>query len=291
MKKLLPLLLCITLLTACADEPSQSIPEELVVSSVPQTESEAQPEFFAQVCGVKLAKQVQTCVSLSPAVTEIIAELNLAERLIGTSTYCDYPEELNTAVFGSAENPDIKGIIGVNPDALLTLSPLSERDIYALEDAGIAVIQLEQPTDIEGYGKLYSDISACFFGGEAAAVISESSVEALQRAAENVQLGTFIYVTDKLTIAGKNTPENAFLSLCGKNLAGFEGYAGADEIEETPSYIIISDTLSESDLWADKALSTMLYNGAKHILVTSARFERPCARTADVYTQITEQLG
>lgn len=291
MKKLLPLLLCITLLTACSGEPSQSIPEELVVSSVTQTESEAQATEFAQVCGVKLTKEIKTCVSLSPAVTEIIAELNCTERLIGTSTYCDYPEELSAAVFGSAENPDIKGIIGVKPDALLTLSPLSERDIYALEAESIAVIQLEQPTDIEGYGKLYSDISACFFGNEAAEKTAESAVEALKKAAESVQLGTFVYVTDKLTVAGENTPENAFLSLCGKNLAAFEGYSPAEVLEETPNYIIMSDTLSESDLWADKALSTMLYNGSKHILVTSARFERPSARTAEIYTQISQQLG
>lgn len=291
MKKILPLILCITLLTACSGEPSQSIPEELVVSSVPQTESETQAKIFAQVCGVKLTREVQTCVSLSPAVTEIIAELKCADRLIGTSTYCDYPEELSAAAFGSAENPDIKGIIGVKPDALLTLSPLSERDIYALEDAGIAVIQLEQPTDIEGYGRLYSDISACFFGSEAAGKAAQEAVESLKKAAEKIQLGTFIYVTDKLTAAGTSTLENAFLSLCGNNLAEFEGYASAEEIEETPNYIIMSDTLSESDLWADKALSAMLYNGAKHILVTSARFERPSARTAEIYSQIAEQLS
>lgn len=291
MKKALPLILCIALLTACNGEPSQSVPEELVVSSVPRTESETRADVFAQVCGVKLAKEVKTCVSLSPAVTEIIAELNRADRLIGVSSYCDYPEELSAAVFGSAENPDINGIIGVKPDALLTLSPLSERDIYALESEGIAVILLEQPTDIDGYGRLYSDISACFFGNDAAEKSAEAAVDELKKSAEGVRLGTFIYVTDKLTVAGENTTENAFLSLIGKNLAVFEGYSAAESLEETPDYIIMSDALSESDLWADKALSAMLYNGAKLISVTSARFERPSARTAEVFTQISEQLG
>ena len=81
------------------------------------------------------------------------------------------------------------------------------------------------------------------------------------------------------------------MSLCGKNLAVTEGYSPAEVFEETPDYIIMSDTLSESDLWADKALSTMLYNGSKLLLVSSARFERPCARTAEVFSQIAGQLG
>lgn len=290
MKKLLPLLICTALLTACAREP-QSVPEELVVSSVSSAESAAQTAVFAEVCGIKLPQEVQTCVSLSPAVTEIIAELGCAERIVGTSTYCDYPEELGTAAFGSAENPDISGIIGVKPDVLLTLSPLSERDIYALNSEDIEVILLEQPTDIDGYYKLYADISACFFGGEEAQKYAQNAVDELKKAAEAVQLGTFIYVTDKLTAAGPDTAESAFLSLCGKNLAAAEGYAAADTIDETPNYIIMSDTLSESDLWRDTALSAMLYNGAKHVRVTSARFERPSARTAEIFTQIAEQLG
>ena len=214
MKKTLPLLLCIALLTACSGEPSQSIPDELVVSSVPQTDSEEQATEFAQVCGVKLSREIKSCVSLSPAVTEIIAELSCADRIIGTSTYCDYPEELSAAAFGSAENPDIKGIIGVKPDALLTLSPLSERDIYALEAEGIAVILLEQPTDIEGYGKLYSDISACFFGSEAAEKTGEAAVDALKNAVAGVR--HLFMLPTSLPLQAKAPPKMRFCRFAEK---------------------------------------------------------------------------
>ena len=65
-----------------------------------------------------------------------------------------------------------------------------------------------------------------------------------------------------------------------------EGYIPAENVQ--PAYIIASDKLSYDTLAFDDVFSVMIYNGAKVVFVNSARFERPSARTAEVFAKLTE---
>ena len=294
MKKLLPLIFIGCLMLSGCDTgeevSSTAIPTELVVSSVP-AETAEESAFPVEICGVELTEAAQRSVSLSPAVTEIMAELGYTAKLRGISSYCDYPE-LSLQTVGSSENPDIDVILGLSPDVVFTLSGMSERDIYSIRAEGAEVICLEPPVSIEGYGKLYSDITAVFAGEEQGKAAGESAVKALTAAAENADIGSFIYVTDKLTAAGASTFENAVLSLSGSNLCTIEGYAELLSLSEaSPEFIVASDKLTLEELYADDTLSAMISNGAEVVFVTAQRFERPSARTAEVFTQIAEQLS
>ena len=293
MKKYLSLILigCL-MLSGCEDgeESSSSIPSEIVVSSVPVETAEAS-DFPVDVCGVTIEAAPQRVVSLSPAVTEILAELGYTARLRGISNYCDHPE-LSLQTVGSSENPDIEVINGLSPDVVFTLSGMSERDIYALNDEGAQVICLQPPVSVEAYGTLYSDIASVFGGAEQGAVAGEKAVSALTSAAESAELGSFIYVTDKLTAAGAGTFESAVLSLSGENLCTADGYSELLELSEaTPQYIIASDRLTYDDITDDDTLYSMVSDGAEVLFVTASVFERPSVRTANVFSQIAEQLS
>lgn len=293
-KRILPLFAVFCMIfTACdkpAEEQSSSLPDEIIVSGSSETVEQAQI-FPLMICGTEIKKEAKTVVSLSPAVTEIIAELGYSDRLSAISTYCDYPE-LSVQTAGSAENPDIAMLESLRADVLFTLTPLSERDIYALSDAGTAVVVLETPHDIEGYGKLYSDISAAFVGAEAAAENGREAVSRMGSSAEAVELESFIYVTDKLTAAGSGTFENAVLSLCGENLCKEQGYQQLLALEEAaPKYIIASDRLDMGDINSDEVLSVLVYNGAEVLFVSPAAFERPSARTEGIFASLSQQLS
>ena len=95
-----------------------------------------------------------------------------------------------------------------------------------------------------------------------------------------------MYVTEKLTLAGTDTFESAVLSLTGENLCKSEGYVSAENLQ--PDYIIASDKLSYDTLAFDEHFSAMIYNGAKVVFVDSTRFERPSARTAEIFAKLTE---
>lgn len=300
MKKKIAALLCaVLMLSGCADKPESSQPTELVVSNAPAEESGISA-FPVTVCGAEISASAQRVVSLSPAVTEIIAELGFSDKLVGKSRYCDYPESISCAEVGSAENPETEKIIGLKPDVVFSLSALAERDIYALQSAGAAVVVLSVPADMEGYAALYRDVAYAFFGKEqttggkqteVAALAGNSARTAAETAAANVKLGSFVYVTGKLTLAGSGTFENALLSLCGENLVTADGYCDAASLGETvPEYIIADDSLSAEQLRADDTIGAAINGGATVLYVSSRCFERPTKRSAEIFTQMSEQL-
>ncbi|MBE6890232.1 MAG: hypothetical protein E7485_09500 [Ruminococcaceae bacterium] len=294
MKRFLPLLAAFCLIfTACnkPEEESSSLPTEIIVSSGSDVQTEEAQPFPVVIRGTEIKTEAKTAVSLSPAVTDILVEVGFSNRLIAKSNYCDFPD-LDIKTVGSSENPDIEAIIGLKPDVVFTLSALSERDVYALSEAGCAVIMLDPPNTIEEYSSLYSDIASAFGGREAAETFVVAAAGKLEKAAERIQLESFIYVTDKLTAAGSNTFDSAVLSLCGENLCTSEGYTPLDALGDiSPKYIIAADTLTKSDIKDNDILSDYIDDGAEILFVSSFAFERPTARTADVFTQIEEQLG
>ena len=284
-------LLGVFLLSGC--EAEQQIPSEISVSET--TEVDENLPFPAKSCGVTLEKAVEKAVSLSPAVTEIICEIGFQSRLVGVSDYCDYPDNLSLKKLGSTENPDLDGIIKLKPDAVFTLSLLSEREIYKLNQEGIKVLTPKAPQNLEEYSALYKEISAAFYGNELAdslkgetkaLVTAKRARSMLENAAKNVKTESFVYVTEKMTLAGSDTFESAVLSLTGENLCKSEGYVSAENLQ--PAYIIASDKLSYDTLAFDEHFSAMIYNGAKVVFVDAARFERPSARTAEIFAKLTE---
>ncbi len=284
-------LLAVLLLSGCSEE--EKLPSEILVSSV--TEIEESAPFPAISCGVKLEKAVEKAVSLSPAATEIICEAGFRERLVGVSDYCDYPENLGLPKLGSTENPDLDAIIKLKPDAVFTLSLLSEREIYKLNQAGIKVLTPKTPCNLEEYAALFKEISAAFYGNEQTDSLKggtkaldegKRARARLESAAKDVKTESFVYVTEKLTLAGADTFESAVLSLTGENLCKSEGYVPANG--EQPAYIIASNKLTYDELAADEAFSAMIYNGAKVVFVNSERFERPSARTSEIFAAFSE---
>lgn len=296
----------LTLLSGCGGEEKSSLPDELIVnSSAAETEETA---FPVTVGGVLLESSAERVVSLSPAVTEIIAELGFSDRLCGVSVYCDYPEGIvpdtaeatgRTEAVGSNENPDIEKIIALKPDAVFALAGLSERDIYTLNAAGIAVPELAAPRSLEDYSGLYRDIAAVFYGRELngsqketeKAAQAGNSARAALEAAASVRLESFVYVTEKLTLAGSDTFESAVLSLAGENLCGGEGYRAPESAAKlSPKYVVADGSLTEAGLRSNAELAAMLDGGAIPLFVTARCFERPTARTAEVFAEISAQL-
>ncbi len=283
-------LLAAVMLSGCGGESSLAPTEIVIDGSSAEPESSVFPVKLPD--GTVIEAAPETAASLSPAATEILAELGYYDRLCAVSRYCDYPEGLGKEQVGSSENPDIDKLVELSPEVVFTLSALAEREIYTLETAGITVVDLTAPTSVEEYGELYGTVTAAFEGQEAAEAAAEQAVSRLRSAASAVELGTFVYVTPKLTAAGADTFEGAVLSLCGKNLCTGEGYTSTDEdISEIPQYIIAADSLTENDIIGSELFSGMISGGARLVFVQAERFERPSARISEVFSAISEQLA
>ena len=171
------------------------------------------------------------------------------------------------------------------------MSALAEREIYTLDSAGITVVTLSAPKTLEDFGKLYGTAAEVFSGGAAGDSAAEKAVSELKNSASGMELGTFIYVTPKLTAAGSDTFESAVLSLCGRNLCAGAGYAELSEETEAPQYIIAADSLTEAEISGNAVYSGMISSGAEVLFVPAGRFERPSARLSEVFSALSEQLS
>ncbi|MFC1877134.1 ABC transporter substrate-binding protein [Thermodesulfobacteriota bacterium] len=89
-------------------------------------------------------------VSLAPNITEIVYALGQAHRLVGATTYSDYPAEANTLPkVGSYVHLDLERIVSLAPDLCLAIkdgNPIAA--ISRLESLGIPVYAVD-PRDLE----------------------------------------------------------------------------------------------------------------------------------------------
>lgn len=283
-------LIAAVMLTGCGGETS-STPSEIIVTGGNTAEAEQGIFPVKLPDGTEIESEPEHIASLSPAATEILAELGYSDRLCAVSRYCDYPEGLPEVTAGSSENPDIDKLTELSPDVVFTMSALAEREMYTLDSAGITVVTLSAPKTLEDFGKLYGTVAEVFSGSEAGGPAAEKAVSGLKSSASGVELGTFIYVTPKLTAAGSDTFESAVLSLCGRNLCTSAGYAELSGETEAPQYIVAADSLSEADISGNAAYSVMISSGAKVLFVPAVRFERPSARLSEVFRALSEQLS
>ncbi|MFC1951211.1 ABC transporter substrate-binding protein [Chloroflexota bacterium] len=94
---------------------------------------------------------VDSIVSLSPSVTEIVYAVGAGDKLIGRTDYCNFPAAAtDVASIGSFRSPDKESIVVKDPDVVLAGNKHEENgDIDWLTQQGLTVILLD-PTDFEG---------------------------------------------------------------------------------------------------------------------------------------------
>ena len=85
-------------------------------------------------------------VSLSPAITELLYTLGAGDRLVGRTTWCDYPPQVRAVPsVGDGLNPSVETLVARRPDlVVLYRSALNDATVRRLEELGIAAVALRQ---------------------------------------------------------------------------------------------------------------------------------------------------
>ncbi len=151
-RKTLILTLLFAVLAACA--PAQTTP---AVDSAPiesaATEAAAEPLTFTDGLGreVTLAAPAQRVVSLAPSNTEILFAVGAGEQVVGRDEFSDYPAEALDieSVGGSMGEYSVEAIVALNPDLVLAAEINTPELVNQLEDLGLTVYYLSNPTTLE----------------------------------------------------------------------------------------------------------------------------------------------
>ena len=100
---------------------------------------------------VSIPAQVDRVVSLAPNLTEIVFAVGAGNRLVGRTSYCDYPPEAKAIPeVGDTIHPNIEPIIALKPQVVL-VSTASQLEVFTqqLQGQSIAVF-VTDPHDLEG---------------------------------------------------------------------------------------------------------------------------------------------
>jgi len=88
-------------------------------------------------------------ISLAPSNTEILFALGLGDKVVGVTSWCDYPPEaLAKEQVGEYDTPDMEKIVALNPDLILVSYGTSMEVINGMVELGLTVFGIKS-TDLD----------------------------------------------------------------------------------------------------------------------------------------------
>lgn len=105
--------------------------------------------FVVLTAGLAQANYPQRIVSLAPSITENLFALGVGDRVVGVTSWCNYPEEAAAkTVIGDAFNINLELILSLEPDLIIGDPSVVASHIEQISGLNISVLEME-PTNIE----------------------------------------------------------------------------------------------------------------------------------------------
>jgi iron complex transport system substrate-binding protein len=248
MKKILTLMLSLILivsLSACqAQQPATPAPAE-------QPAADAKLEI-TDLKGrqITLDKIPERIVSLSPGNTEILFALGAGDKVVGITSYCDYPAETkDVEKIGTFEGPNLELIQKAKPDVVLAGGYIQEDLIASLEQLNIPVISTEA-TDFNSIFDSISLVGKISGNEEKATEIVKGMKDKIVEIQDKVKGQTpksvfYVIWTDPLTTAGSGTFINDVIKAAGgintaEKVEYWAKYSAEELVKDNPEYLLSS---------------------------------------------------
>ena len=137
---------------------------------------------------VSLPFKVDRVISLAPNLTEIVFAVGGGNRLVGRTSYCDFPAEAKSVTeVGDTRTPSLERIIALKPQVVL-ISTASQLEIFTqqLQDQNIAVF-VTDPHDLEGVFRTIQQVGEILGQKEQAGLLVQKLRERVQMVEEKVK--------------------------------------------------------------------------------------------------------
>ncbi|HYX26931.1 MAG TPA: cobalamin-binding protein [Pyrinomonadaceae bacterium] len=169
------LIAVLVLLSACSQRHNQ---KNISTAAIHEVTDEAGRHLI-------IPEKIDRIVSLAPNLTEIVYAIGAGDRLVGDTTYCDYPEAAQRVEkVGDTMKPSIERIIALKPQIVL-VSTASQLETFTnqLEQQHIAVY-VTNPKDLDGVFQSIINLGALFERSDQAAKLVRD-LQARATATEN----------------------------------------------------------------------------------------------------------
>lgn len=135
---------------------------------------------------VRLARPAERIASLIPSATEILFALGVGDRVVGRTTWCDYPPEAAAVTnLGDGLQPNLEAVLAVRPDlVVLYRSGQNEAAAARLRAMGIAtaVLSTDRLEDVPRVGRLLATLAGVPEAGARLAASFDTALDSATRA-------------------------------------------------------------------------------------------------------------
>ncbi len=225
------------------------------------------PTHFIAALSIVLAVAPQRIISLAPSITEILFALGVGDRVVGVSTYCDYPPEATRIDrIGTFLQPNVERILAKRPDLVIGVpSPGNRASVERLEELGLRVLIVNPERVADILAAIHSIADAVGVPSQGAALVAriQHAMSAVTARLDGAPTPRVLMLVGRspFIAAGKGTYQGELITLAhGDNLAAATGDAWPTVslefiVARAPQVIIDTSMGSEESADRESALA------------------------------------
>ncbi len=274
----------------------------------PEPEAAAPAEAFPVTVtddagrSVTIEAEPQRIVSLAPSNTEIVAALGALDKLVGVTSFDDYPAEVaDLAVVGDFAGPNLEAVAAAEADLVLATTGVQAEVITQLEELGATVVAVD-PADLESLFVSIEMVGTVLGESEAADTLVASmrgDLDAITDAIGDAEPVTcFLEIAQEpLFTAGPGTLlDDLIRAAGGSNVVTQEGYVpySVEQLvtDDPAVYLATLGSMSDpADLASRPGYGTLSAVTAGRVFVLEDNLvSRPGPRVVEGVRQIAEAL-
>jgi len=250
---------------------------------------------------VNIPTNVTRVVSLAPNLTESIFAVGGGDRLVGVTTFCNYPEQAKEiAKIGDTMNPNMESIVALKPD-IVFVSTASQIENFTktLETNGIAVY-VTNPTSLDAVVKNLLQLAEILGTNETAGQTASDLKRRIGAIREKVKdeksVRVFVqFSNEPIFTMGKESFVNEVISLAGGESVTKDVESAFPKISKetastyNPDVIILSESDDNKEP-NDAFKNSPAVKNKRIYKVNADLLSRPGPRLVDALEQIAKDL-
>lgn len=250
---------------------------------------------------VTIPVNVKRVVSLAPSLTENIFAAGAGDRLVGVTTFCDYPEAAKSIrKVGDTISPNIETIVALKPD-IVFVSTASQIEAFlkTLEQNGIAVY-VTNPNSFDGVLKNLRQLGELFGTYDTASKLTgdlQARVDGVgQRVAGEKRVLVFVQISrEPLFTIGKQSFLTEIIERAGGESVTANVETAYPKLSKETALALNPDVIMLSESEDNREPNEVFKNSpavksGRVISISADLLSRPGPRLVDALEQIAKQL-
>jgi iron complex transport system substrate-binding protein len=252
---------------------------------------------------LRLAAPPQRIVSLIPATTELAFALGAGDRLVGRTSWCDFPAEAKAVPdLGNGIGPNIEAVVAARPDLVLLYKSGSNRSAAdQLRSFGIPTLELatDRMEDFDRITRLLGSALGRREEAESLVVRTARDLEAASRPSDRLTArpSVFILAWDRPVMTlGRGSFLSEILEHAGARNV-FDDLPSSSApvsieavVARDPDYILVSSTDDPVIVSRPEWRSVRAVRDRRFLRVSGSEFNRPSPRIGSAVRQLAATL-